>query len=79
MNLPHRNNVHPNKLLNSKWTAVTPVNKEKHFLVIKLCATATPDDPVTHLALEAVHTGRVQILPWRALQDAAQWYQGWKT
>lgn len=79
MNLPHRNNVRPNKLLNSKWTAVTPTNKEKHFLVIRLCATATPDEPVTHLALEAVHTGRVQILPWRALQDAVQWHQGWKT
>jgi len=26
-----------------------------------------------------VHSGRVQILPWRALEDAAQWHQGWKT
>ena len=40
---------------------------------------ATPDEAVTHVELEAVHTGRVQILPWRALQDTAQWHQGWKT
>lgn len=79
MNLLKRNNLRPNKLLNSKWTAVTPANKEKHFLVIKLCATTTPDEPVTHVELEAVHSGRVQLLPWRALQDAAQWHQGWKT
>lgn len=79
MHLANRNNLRPNKLLNSKWTAVTPANKEKHFLVIGLCATATPDEPVTHVKLEAVHSGRVQILPWRALQDAAQWHQGWKT
>ncbi|KAB8051698.1 MAG: TIGR02450 family Trp-rich protein [Janthinobacterium sp.] len=79
MHHANRNNLRPNKLLNSKWTAVTPVNKEKHFLVVKLCATATPDEPVTHVELEAVHSGRVQILPWRALQDAARWHQGWKT
>ena len=24
------------KLLLSKWTAVTPVNREKHFLVVKV-------------------------------------------
>ena len=79
MHLVNRNNLRPNKLLNSKWTAVTPVNKEKHFLVIKLCTPATPDEPATHVELEAVHSGRVHILPWRALQDTAQWHQGWKT
>ncbi|MGO1500784.1 MAG: TIGR02450 family Trp-rich protein [Marinobacter sp.] len=30
------NNFNPKKLLNSKWTAVNPVNKEKHFLVTEL-------------------------------------------
>lgn len=45
--------------------AVTPANKEKHFLVIGLCATATPDEPVTHVKLEAVAC-RVKYLLWRA-------------
>ena len=27
------NRINPKKLLSSKWTAVTPVNKEKHFIV----------------------------------------------
>ena len=79
MNIPKRNELRPNKLLNSKWTAVTPADKEKHFLVVKVCAPATPDAPVTHVALEAVHTRRVQILPWRVLQDGTLWHQGWKT
>jgi len=28
------NRINPKKLRNSKWTAVDPVNGEKHFLII---------------------------------------------
>ena len=27
------NRINPTKLLRSKWTAVSPVKKEKHFMV----------------------------------------------
>ena len=30
------NNINPNKLHHSKWTAVTPRHKEKHFIVTQL-------------------------------------------
>lgn len=30
------NKINPKKLLHSKWTAVSPVNKEKHFLVTEM-------------------------------------------
>ena len=30
------NALNPKKLLNSKWTSVNPVNKEKHFLVTEV-------------------------------------------
>ena len=30
------NKVNPKKLLNSKWTAQTPQNKEKHFIVTNI-------------------------------------------
>ena len=30
------NKINPRKLLNSKWTAVTPVRKEKHFMVTEV-------------------------------------------
>ncbi len=37
----------PNKLLNSKWTAAAPVDKEKHFMVIKVIKPESPGAPVT--------------------------------
>ncbi|PHX31168.1 hypothetical protein AO354_03220 [Pseudomonas syringae pv. syringae] len=30
------NQINPRKLLLSKWTAATPLNREKHFLVTEL-------------------------------------------
>ena len=77
MNLPARNPLNANKLMHSKWTAVAPVNKEKHFIVIKVVEPATPGAPVMDVELQAVHSQRVQVLPWRALRDASAWRQGW--
>ncbi len=67
----------PKKLLLSKWTAVTPVNREKHFLVTKLLEPLAPDGNITHLELEAVISKRVRTLPWRDLTDAKLWRRGW--
>ena len=77
MNLPARNPLSANKLLNSQWTAAVPVNKEKHFMVTKANEPATPGTPVTQVELQAVHSQRIETLPWRALQDATVWRQGW--
>ena len=77
MNLPARNPLNANKLLHSKWTAAAPVDKEKHFMVIKVLEPATPGAPVTHVELQAVHPQRIQIMPWRALREANVWRQGW--
>ena len=74
---PNINPIRPNKLFHSKWTAVSPVNKEKHFLVIKLCQPPEPDAPVTLVELQAVHSGRIQQIAWRELQDKSHWRQGW--
>ena len=30
------NQINPTKLLRSKWTAVTPVKREKHFMVVEV-------------------------------------------
>ena len=40
MKLPARNPLSANKLLHSKWTATAPVDKEKHFMVIKVVEPA---------------------------------------
>jgi hypothetical protein len=84
--LSFMNSVHPKKLLLSKWTAVSPQAKEKHFLVARVIQ---PDLPQLHqlpqlptakiewVELEAVHSGKSQRIGWRELKDSAQWRQGW--
>ena len=68
----------PQKLKLSKWTAVKPVNKEKHFMVVEVVEPAVEGAPVVDIVLEAVHSRRRQTMPWRELADAAQWLQGWQ-
>jgi tryptophan-rich hypothetical protein len=69
--------VNPKKLLNSKWSAVKPRNREKHFLVTALVEPDPPTAPLEQVAIEAVLTKRVQVIPWRELGDATKWRQGW--
>ena len=68
----------PKKLLHSKWTAVTPRRKEKHFLVTRVVEPELEGGAVEFVELEAVHSKRVQRLAWRELVDGATWLQGWK-
>lgn len=75
--LGRMNLVNPKKLLHSKWTAVTPVNKEKHFIVTAVLEPAPEGAAPEWIELEAVHSKRAQRLPWRALRDGAQWRCGW--
>ncbi len=67
----------PKKLLLSKWTAVAPVNKEKHFLVTKLLEPMVPGGNIMHVELEAVISKRVSTLAWRDLTDTRLWRRGW--
>lgn len=69
--------INPRKLGMSKWTAVTALNKEKHFLVTGVVAPASPELPIESVELQAILSGRSVVLPWRDLQDAARWHQGW--
>lgn len=67
----------PKKLLKSKWTAVTPTRKEKHFMVTKLIVPEQPEHPVEFVEIEAVHSKRVQQIAWQTLNDNTVWLQGW--
>ena len=70
------NRVSPKKLLHSKWTAVQPRRKEKHFLVTEVrCDEA---GLARTCILEAVHSGRERELDWRELRDAERWLAGWR-
>jgi len=73
-----RTRLSPKKLLHSKWTAVTPRRKEKHFLVTRVIEPGLEGGAVEFVELEAVHSKRVQRLAWRELADGATWLQGWK-
>jgi tryptophan-rich hypothetical protein len=46
------NSINPKKLLNSKWTAVMPTNKEKHFIVTEI--EFDESGAVTSCLIEAV-------------------------
>jgi tryptophan-rich hypothetical protein len=61
----------------SKWTAVSPVDREKHFLV----ADWVRDDdgePTDRLVIEAVLTQRSREIHWRELEDPRSWRIGWR-
>ena len=68
--------VQPKKLLLSKWTAVKPIAKQKHFLVTKVIQLE-PDDPIELVEIEAIHSKKVSQIKWRELEDETVWLQGW--
>lgn len=70
------NNLTPKKLLNSKWTAVKPSNKEKHFIVADV--EFDEDGLVISCSIEAVMSKRVIAIDWHELKDQSNWLQGWK-
>jgi tryptophan-rich hypothetical protein len=76
--LPAPPRLNPKKLLLSKWTAASPRNKEKHFIVTQLIEPEPPDIKIEFVELEAVYSRRSFILPWLELTDPRQWLQGWK-
>jgi tryptophan-rich hypothetical protein len=71
------NPLSPKKLLLSKWTAVNPRAKEKHFLVVKLVEPDPPQGKLEWIEVEAVHSGRIRRIAWRELRDNEVWLQGW--
>jgi tryptophan-rich hypothetical protein len=72
-----KNPLSPKKLLLTKWTAVAPRHKEKHFVVIRVVEPDPPSVRIDQVELEAVHSKRAFVLHWRELTDASQWRQGW--
>ena len=71
------NRVHPKKLLLSKWTAVVPLGRQKHFLVSCVVRPEPPEEKIEWVDIEAIHSGVARRIAWRELQDSAIWRQGW--
>ena len=71
------NPLNPKKLLLTKWTAVKPVAKQKHFLVSRVIQPDIATDPIESVEIEAVFSKATQVIPWRELEDDGGWRQGW--
>jgi tryptophan-rich hypothetical protein len=70
------NQINPNKLLRSKWTAVKPQQKERHFIVTKLIRAENED--IIACELEAVINHHLYELDWQVLKDSTCWLMGWR-
>jgi tryptophan-rich hypothetical protein len=75
--MPTKNPLSPKKLLLTKWTAVQPIKKQKHFLVCKMILPEVPHEAIKLVEIEAVFSKEVRQIDWRELTDAAIWKQGW--
>ena len=71
------NPLNPKKLLLTKWTAVKPIAKQKHFLVSRVIPPDLTTDPIVSVEIEAVFSKATQVIAWRELQDDSVWRQGW--
>ena len=71
------NLLNPKKLLLTKWTAVKPVAKQKHFLISRVIEPQQLTDPIERVEIEAVFSKSVQEIAWRDLQVDRVWRQGW--
>jgi len=72
-----KNLLSPKKLLLTKWTAVHPSDKRKHFLVSKVILPDPPQQAIEYVELEAVFDKQIQRILWRELSNSAVWLQGW--
>ncbi|WP_133470766.1 TIGR02450 family Trp-rich protein [Paraglaciecola marina] len=70
-------NLNPRKLLNSKWTAVKPRNKEKHFLITEV--EFDENGNLIHCLIEAILSKRSESIDWTQLKNREVWLQGWKS
>ena len=71
------NPLNPKKLRLTKWTAVKPIAKQKHFLVSRVIQPEVETDAVEFVEIESVFSKATQIIKWRDLQNDEVWRQGW--
>ncbi|MDG1751576.1 MAG: TIGR02450 family Trp-rich protein [Thalassotalea sp.] len=70
------NKISPKALLNSKWTKVNIVNKEKHFVITEV--KFNEEQEVVACVIEAVMTKNIYSINWRDLKIKEEWLIGWK-
>ena len=76
MNTISPKNFSSKKLLQSKWSKTTPINKEKHFTVVEV--EFDEQNNVTLCIIEAVISRNQYPIDWRSLRDSSIWKIGWR-
>ena len=69
------NRVSPKALLNSKWTKLNVINKEKHFVVTVV--EYDENQSIVKCIIEAIITRNEYLIDWRELKDNQLWKLGW--
>ena len=65
-------------LIGSRWTALSPAKRDRHFVVTGWADTPTDcDNTPDCVTLEAVETGRRHVVLCRTLRKASLWRMGW--
>ena len=64
--------------MGSKWTAVVPVDREKHFVVVGQRRMDAQAAEARELALQAVTSKRTRWVLRQELEDEAHWLRGWR-
>ncbi|MBU6468250.1 MAG: TIGR02450 family Trp-rich protein [Betaproteobacteria bacterium] len=72
------NPVNSKKLLLSKWTSLTPQNKEKHHMVVKVTYDDNNPQLLQSVTMEAVYNQRQWTMDWQELKNSNLWRPGWK-
>ncbi len=67
--------INPKKILLSKWTALQPKNKERHFIVTELIRDE--QEIIIACEIQAVINKNTYQIDWRALKDESCWLMGW--
>ena len=71
------NLLNSKKLLLTKWTAVNPIAKQRHFLVSRVIKPELPECPVELVEIEAVFSKVTRVIQWRELKNSELWRVGW--
>lgn len=63
-------------MLLSKWTAIEPKNKERHFIITELIKD--DEENIIACQLQAVINKNHYEMDWNELKDSKTWLMGWK-
>ena len=69
------NRLNHKKLLHSKWTAIHPQNKEKHFVLTRIVKDKTGF--IIHVEMQSILSKKRRMILRSALEDDNQWHIGW--